>query len=116
MNYSMIRYIIGWVLTLEAIFLLLPCLVAVIYREKSGLAFLAVAVVCAVIGCLLIRKKPEKRNYYAREGFVIVSLSWITMPGYQSRHAAQSPGGPVFSRPAESAPWNKTGFPLLRKR
>ena len=79
MNYSIIRYIIGWVLVLEAIFLLLPSLVALIYQEKCGVAFIVTAVLCAVIGILLTARKPKNKNYYAREGFVIVALSWIVM-------------------------------------
>ena len=79
MNYSIIRYIIGWVLVLEAIFMLLPSLVALIYQEKSGVAFIVTAVICAVIGILMTAKKPQNKNYYAREGFVIVALSWIVM-------------------------------------
>ena len=79
MNHSIIRYIIGWVLTLEAIFLLLPVLVSIIYREKSGVAYIATAIICALCGVIMMRKKPENKNYYAREGFVIVALSWIFM-------------------------------------
>lgn len=79
MNYSIIRYILGWVLVLEAIFMLMPCLVAVVYQEKSGVAFLATAAVCAAAGLLMIKSKPKNKNYYAREGFVIVALSWIVM-------------------------------------
>ena len=79
MNYSIIRYILGWVLVLEAIFMLMPCLVAVVYQEKSGVAFLATAAVCAAVGLLMIKSKPKNKNYYAREGFVIVALSWIVM-------------------------------------
>lgn len=79
MNYSIIRYIIGWVLVLEAIFMLLPCLVSAIYQESSGIAFAATAAICAVIGLLMIGRKPKNKNYYAREGFVIVALSWIVM-------------------------------------
>ena len=40
MNYSMISYILGWILNFEAGFLLLPALVAVIYKESSGGYFL----------------------------------------------------------------------------
>lgn len=79
MNYSIIRYILGWVLVLEAIFMLLPCLVSVIYQEQSGVAFVITALICAVIGLFMIAKKPKNKNYYAREGFVIVALSWIVM-------------------------------------
>lgn len=79
MNYSIIRYIISWVVFLEGIFLTIPCLVAVIYQEKTGWAFLLMAVVCLLLGGLSIRKKPKNQVYYAREGFVIVALCWIVM-------------------------------------
>lgn len=39
MNLSMIRYIAGWILSFEAAFLSLPCLIALLYREKEGIAF-----------------------------------------------------------------------------
>jgi len=79
MNYSIIRYIIGWVLVLEAIFMLMPGMVALIYQEQSGVAFAVTAAICAAVGFLMIGKKPKNKNYYAREGFVIVALSWIVM-------------------------------------
>ena len=79
MNHSIIRYILGWVLVLEAGLLLMPCLVAVCYRETSGLAFLIVAVACALLGLIFVHRKPKQQIFYAREGFVIVALSWIVM-------------------------------------
>ena len=41
MNYSMVLYVVGWILNFEAAFMLPSCLVACIYQEKSGLAFVA---------------------------------------------------------------------------
>lgn len=79
MNYSIIRYIIGWVVFLEGIFLLFPCPVALIYKETTGFSFLLIAIVCLLLGAVTIRKKPENQVYYAREGFVIVALCWIVM-------------------------------------
>ena len=39
MNYSMVLYVVGWILNFEAAFMLPSCLVACIYQEKkrSGL-------------------------------------------------------------------------------
>jgi len=79
MNYSIIRYILGWVLNFEACFLILPCITAVVYREKEGFAFLAVLLMCLVMGLLLTRRKPKKDTFYTKEGFVTVSLSWLIM-------------------------------------
>lgn len=79
MNKKMIGYLLGWILNIEAIFMLLPCIVAVIYKEGSGIWFLAVMVVCAILGIFLTHKKPENMVFFAREGFVSVALSWIVL-------------------------------------
>lgn len=79
MNYSVIRYILGWIMIFEAAFLLLPCLVAAIYHETAGLAFLYAALGSAIIGAIVVRVKPKKMNFYLKEGFVTVALSWILL-------------------------------------
>lgn len=79
MNHSIIRYIIGMVLLFESAFMMLPCIVAVIYQEKSGFAFLFVTIICLLLGFVLARRRPKNQVYFAREGFVIVALSWIVM-------------------------------------
>lgn len=79
MNLSIIRYILGWILNFEAAFLVLPCITAVIYGEWEGFAFLAVSLLCLTLGFLMTRKKPENNTFYTKEGFVTVSLGWITM-------------------------------------
>lgn len=79
MNYSIIFYIVGWILNLEAAFMTLPCITALIYREKSGFAFLITMAICLAIGIPLTLKKPQKRAFYTKEGFVAVALSWIVL-------------------------------------
>lgn len=79
MNISIILYFLGWVLKIEAIFMLLPCTIAVIYQEKSGIYFLIVGLVSGVLGWLISRKLPQNRAFYAREGFVSVALCWIVL-------------------------------------
>ena len=82
MNYSMIRYMLGLVSCFSAMFMTLPMLVSVIYKEKSGFSFLAVALFSLAVGILTARKKPQNRKMYAREGLVIVALSWIVLSIY----------------------------------
>ncbi len=79
MNYSIIIYIIGWILKLEAIFMILPAVTALIYQEISGIAFLITIVLCLAIGIPLTYKKPTKKAFYTKEGFVTVALSWIVL-------------------------------------
>ena len=66
MNYSMIRYMLGLVSCFSAMFMTLPMLVSVIYKEKSGFSFLAVALFSLAVGILTARKKPQNRKMYAR--------------------------------------------------
>ncbi|MGN0390888.1 MAG: TrkH family potassium uptake protein [Wujia sp.] len=79
MNYAVVVYILGWIMELEAAFMLLPCAVSAIYGEGSGLAFLWVALGSALFGTLIVLKKPKNMRFYLREGFVTVALSWILM-------------------------------------
>lgn len=79
MNMRSILYILGWILILEALFMLLPLATAVIYGEAQGFAFLATMALCAAVGLLCIRKKPKNPSFYAREGFVTTALGWIVM-------------------------------------
>lgn len=79
MNYSMILYILGFVLKFEAGFLLLPAVTGLIFGEFAGVYYLGTAMICALLGYLLGRKEPKSMMLYTREGFVSVALSWIVM-------------------------------------
>lgn len=77
MNHSIIRFILGYVLKIEALLMLLPCLIAVIYQEKEGFSFVLVAFLCFLLGTAMSWKKPESNIFYLKEGCIATSLSWI---------------------------------------
>lgn len=79
MNYSIIRYILFRVLEFTGVFMLLPFLVGVIYGEPEKWAFLVVACLCLATGITGKLWKPKSKVFYAKEGFVTVSLSWIVL-------------------------------------
>lgn len=79
MNIRIVMYFLGWVLNIEAIFMLLPCTIALIYGETNGFYFLIIGVICGILGWLLSHKKPANTIFYAREGFVSVAMSWIVL-------------------------------------
>lgn len=79
MNYAIIRYILGWVLTFEGMFMVLPCLTALIYQEESGYIFLICSFLAMLIGRIMTWKKPKNKVFYSREGFVACALSWILL-------------------------------------
>ena len=79
MNYSMIRYTLGWILCFEGAFFALPLLCSLIYSDGAALAFLCSMLISGTLGGLMIMKKPKNTAFYAKEGFIIVSLSWIAL-------------------------------------
>lgn len=79
MNSSIIRYVLGHVLKIEALFMLLPCLISVIYHEFKfyGHYYLEIAILCALLGFLMTSRKPDNFVFYLKEGCVSTALSWI---------------------------------------
>lgn len=79
MNYGMIRYTLGWLLLFEACFFTIPLVCGIVYWESATWSFLISMLICAVAGASLIVKKPKQKKLYAKDGMVIVALSWIVI-------------------------------------
>ncbi|MBR0365670.1 MAG: hypothetical protein IJH94_02575 [Clostridia bacterium] len=79
MNLRAVLYILGWVLNIDGAFMLLPYFVGLIYGEPQGTSFLIMAIVCLVLGIVIVLKKPKDMTFYAREGFAATALSWIVL-------------------------------------
>lgn len=77
MNTKMIRYILAKMLGVEALLLLLPALVGVIYQEKCAVYFLIPSAALALIFVIWGRKKPENSTIYGKEGMIVVACAWI---------------------------------------
>jgi len=79
MNKRMIFYFLGWVMKIEAGLMVLPLLVCALYREEETLYMLGIVLGVAAIGFLLSAKKPGNTNFFTKEGYVAVALSWIVL-------------------------------------
>ena len=79
MNVSIIRYILGHIIKLEGFFMLLPCVIAIVFHEKELFTYLAMAVVCILLGSLLTLKKAKDTVFYLKEGCIATALSWIIL-------------------------------------
>ncbi|MDR2045112.1 MAG: TrkH family potassium uptake protein [Clostridium sp.] len=80
MNFSIIRYTISWILKFEGLFLLLPSLVGLVYREyQAALVYALTAAACLVCSLPLNRKRPARFEMYPKEGFFAVALSWTIL-------------------------------------
>ncbi len=84
MNSSIIRYILGHIIKLEGIFLLLPCIISIIFWEKEIGTYLLMAGICLLLGSLLTLKKAENTVFYLKEGCITTVLSWVFLSFFGS--------------------------------
>lgn len=80
MNRRMVLFLIGQMMKIEALLMLLPFITALIYKESCATAFaitIAVTFVCAF--AITIFSKPANKVIYAKDGFVIVAMTWIIL-------------------------------------
>ena len=77
MNRKMIMYILGKMLGVEAVLLLLPTVVGIIYKEPCVVTFLITSAILVALYLIFGRKKPRVTTIYAKEGFVVVAAAWI---------------------------------------
>ena len=76
MRNKLVYKYIGKVLIGFAILLLCPILVGLYYKE-SITPFLIPTSISMILGIVLNNLKPKNKNLYAKDGFCIVTVSWI---------------------------------------
>ncbi len=81
MNYKKLGALLGKLLLLEAVLMLAPLAVSLLYREprRNILAFLLPCVLLAALGLALGRLRPERSGLYQKEGFALTALTWIVL-------------------------------------
>lgn len=78
MNYKMIRYIIGMILMAESVFMVLPMIVSLLYKEFDVLMPFAYSIMLTFgVSLLFGLKKPKDDLIFARESYISVSAGWM---------------------------------------
>ena len=79
MNYKTISYNVGRIMQLEAVFLLPPLIISIIFGEWRNVGAFALSAAIAICAGLLLTHFLGKNDkmIFAREGFAIVALAWI---------------------------------------
>ena len=54
-------------------------LVSLFYKEKAVYSFAISIVITAIAGFILYRLKAPNQNIYARDGFAITALGWLSV-------------------------------------
>ena len=79
MNFSIIRYILSWVVFSEGAFFALPALVGIYYGESTWKVYVVMMAICVIIGGNGVKKRPKSTQLFSKEGYVVVALSWIVL-------------------------------------
>lgn len=75
----MILKSLGVVVSIEALCMLPSLIVSLIYQQGDARSFLYSIIITIAVGVLLFLIRPKSTNFYARDGFAVVALSWILM-------------------------------------
>ncbi len=81
MNTKMVFYITGKIIRAVAVLMLLPVAVALVYGETNAmLSFLYVIAGSLLAGSVLVFSGRKKDGVmFAKEGFIVVALAWLTV-------------------------------------
>ena len=81
-NFRMLLRVIGWLLMLEAFFMLAPCIVGFFYGEHSGLKFLICIGITLGAGFGMVSLKPKSRDMGKREAIILTGLTWVILSAF----------------------------------
>ena len=79
MNYKMILYTIGQILKVEALLMLISLIVSLIFQDGMYMSFIIPFLIILFVSFIFTVRKPKNTTIYAKEGFIVVGLSWIAL-------------------------------------
>lgn len=83
MNIKMYRYLLGFVLKIEAFFMVPAALVSLYCKEwQPFLGFLITIVLLLAIGIPTSFRQPENRVIYTKDGLCIAAIAWILISAF----------------------------------
>ena len=86
MQRKTVCYLVGKILQVEALLLLLPLFVSLIYREAfyQQVSYALTIAILVVVGTICTFAKPAQMKTMSRDGIVTVALSWILLSFFGS--------------------------------
>lgn len=77
LNVRLLLRMIGWLLLIEAAFMLIPIITALIYSEKDLITFAISCTITAIVGFSFVCLKPKSREMGKREAIMLTASIWI---------------------------------------
>ena len=78
-NFLMLARVVGYLLTIESMFMLIPLLAAAIYGEKTILGTLLSAAITGGTGSAMMLLKPHSRDMGKKEAIILTGITWIIL-------------------------------------
>lgn len=78
-NIIMLLRVVGFLLMIEGLFMMVPVMVGLIYKEDATLKFLICAGISGVAGCGMTLLRPRSREMGKREAIMLTGLTWVIL-------------------------------------
>lgn len=78
-NLAMLARIEGWLLMMECVFMLLPCVVAMIYETESAIPFFIAVAITGGVGLLMTLIPAQNKDMGRREAILLTGLTWVIL-------------------------------------
>ncbi|MDE6399291.1 MAG: TrkH family potassium uptake protein, partial [Muribaculaceae bacterium] len=78
-NIRMLLRVIGWLLMIEALFMVAPCVAGLVFGEESVFGFLVCMGLTAGCGMCMVSLKPRSREMGKREAILLTGLTWVIL-------------------------------------
>lgn len=78
-NILLLLRVIGWLLSIEAVFMIIPFIAGLIFGEHSSLQFLICIAITAGCGFGMASLKPRNKDMGRREAIVLTGMTWVIL-------------------------------------
>lgn len=78
-NLVMLLRVVGYLLMIEALFMVVPCIVALAYREQAIYPLLVCLAITGICGGGMTFLKPKSREMGKREAILLTGMTWVIL-------------------------------------
>lgn len=78
-NLKMLLRVVGWLLMIEGVFMLAPCVVAIVEPGESVVPFLICTAITVGCGALMTLLRPNSREMGKREAILLTGFTWVVL-------------------------------------
>lgn len=78
-NLPMLLRVVGWLLMIESLFMIIPCIIAAVIPSESMIPFLICIGITGASGALMTLLKPHSRDMGKREAILLTGFTWVIL-------------------------------------